>query len=721
MSRRFSLRGRIRKDLADPLFRNAYALLANALGTAALGFAYWVLAARLYSPTFVGASSALIASLLLASTVAQLNLGGALARFLPRAGPASSRLVFAAYGVCGTLAVVLALAASPWLSKMAADLGFGRRPAVFLITAAVGVWCIFALQDHILTGLRQAAWVPVENGVFGVLKIVLLVALASTLPDTGILVSWIAPMALLLLPVNALIFGRLLPRHSRAETAPEKLTARGIGRFVALDYLGALFNLAATQLLPVLVAARIGAEANGYFYVAWVVMLTLDFALVGLTSSLTVEGSREKDKLPELVGRFMPRLALGMAATGLMIFIAAPGILAIFGPEYAQNATLLLRLLAIGMLPRAVVVLWLGIARVRSQVTQIVAVQGAIAVLVLGLAALLIGNLNIAGVGVAYLVGQGTVALFLLPKLREVLAGRSGEATPVRRTPLRSLQEVSVVVPVRNAEALIDECLRSVTRARPAEIIVVDGLSTDRTLEIAGRYPVSIISDEGRGLPAARTLGAQAARTPYIALIDADIVLNDGDLQDLLDEFIEGGYVGLQGGLRSVPAPGYWSKALANHHRHGFSRSWFGVSLAIFQRDTLLAVGFDERFGSGEDIDLRLRLADMKARTAVSKVTSMHRFGPGFKLACGQWAADGAGLVRVMRKRGRRSYWLWGLPTVSAAWGIFNSILRLQPQWIPYFLCYWWGNHWSMAKELVRPADLPGEPARATRDRIGAG
>lgn len=66
---------RLKKDFKDPLFRNAHALLANALGTSLLGFLYWVLAARFYSPGLVGASSALIAALLLASTVAQLNLG----------------------------------------------------------------------------------------------------------------------------------------------------------------------------------------------------------------------------------------------------------------------------------------------------------------------------------------------------------------------------------------------------------------------------------------------------------------------------------------------------------------------------------------------------------------------------------------------------------------------------------------------------------------------
>ena len=39
-------------------------------------------------------------------------------------------------------------------------------------------WCVFSLQDAVLTGMRQAVWLPLENGVYGLAKIGLLVALA---------------------------------------------------------------------------------------------------------------------------------------------------------------------------------------------------------------------------------------------------------------------------------------------------------------------------------------------------------------------------------------------------------------------------------------------------------------------------------------------------------------------------------------------------------------
>jgi len=54
---------------------------------------------------------------------------------------------------------------------------------------------------------------------------------------------------------------------------------------------------------------------------------------------------------------------------------------------------------------------------------------------------------------------------------------------------------VSVVVISKNSGQTIGECLESVARNRPSEVIVVDGGSTDSTLEIAARYRERIIHD----------------------------------------------------------------------------------------------------------------------------------------------------------------------------------------------------------------------------------
>jgi len=263
------------------------------------------------------------------------------------------------------------------------------------------------------------------------------------------------------------------------------------------------------------------------------------------------------------------------------------------------------------------------------------------------------------------------------------------------------LEQLTVVVPVRNGEHWIERCLQSIADAQPAEIIVVDGLSTDRTVQLANARGLRILSDGGRGVALARVIGAEAARTRFVALIDVDVVLHDGALPALLDEFVRDGYTGLQAGLHSVSGKGYWGRALAHHHRSGRSKQWFGVVATIFERDTLLLHGLDERFTSGEDIDLRWRLQQAGAKLGVSRETVVeHRFDDTWQFAKGQWLADGHGLGRMVAVHGARSLLLLALPLAAAVRGAGLSLVRRQPRWLPYFACYCAYNYVGMFGEI---------------------
>lgn len=263
------------------------------------------------------------------------------------------------------------------------------------------------------------------------------------------------------------------------------------------------------------------------------------------------------------------------------------------------------------------------------------------------------------------------------------------------------LEQLTVIVPVRNGEHWIERCLQSIADAQPAEIIVVDGLSTDRTVQLASARGLRILSDGGRGVALARVIGAEAARTHFVALIDVDVVLHDGALQALLDEFVRDGYTGLQAGLHSVSGKGYWGRALAHHHRSGRSKQWFGVVATIFERDTLLLHGLDERFASGEDIDLRWRLRQAGAKLGVSCETVVeHRFDDTWQFAKGQWLADGHGLGRMVAVHGARSLLLLALPLAAAVRGAGLSLVRRQPRWLPYFACYCAYNYVGMFGEI---------------------
>jgi glycosyltransferase involved in cell wall biosynthesis len=266
-----------------------------------------------------------------------------------------------------------------------------------------------------------------------------------------------------------------------------------------------------------------------------------------------------------------------------------------------------------------------------------------------------------------------------------------------------SLPDLTVVVPVRNAEPFIVECLDGILSGGPAEVIVVDGMSSDRTLELARPYPVKVLSDEGRGVAAARLIGVEAAATEWIALVDVDVVLRPGDLASLLDEAREGAYTALQAGLESSSGPGYWGRALVQHHRSGRSKHWFGLVATVFDREAFLDSGLDAAFLSGEDIELRWRLERAGARIGVSSRTIVdHRFGDTFDFAVGQFLADGGGLARMASKHGWRAAPLLGLPFAAGARGVALSLMRREPQWIPYYATFVAYNWIGMTRQLAR-------------------
>jgi O-antigen/teichoic acid export membrane protein len=414
---------RLRSDLKDPLLRNGYALLLNVGVTSALGFLYWIVAARTYTAVHVGLSSTAVAVVqFLAGLAGQPSIANALTRFLPRAGPDATRLTVLAYGVAaGAGALVSALYVAATYLPLGVPVVLGQSWILALaLGASVVIWCVFALQDAALTGVRQAVWVPLENGLYGIGKIALLVALAPVTPEYGIVVSWFLPALVLLPPVNVLIFRRLLRRHPAAPT-PGHHDRRTVARFIGGDYLGSIFALAAVDLLPVLVVARLGAAATAYFYLPFLIVYSIELVAVNLGVSLTVEGALDRSRLAQVASSVLRRIGL-IVVPAVLVLLLVPGlVLSVYGPAYAAQSSDLLRLLALGVLAKTVTTISFSLARVERRVSRIALVQAVLFVLLMALSWALMGTMGLNGVGLAYLITQVVVAAAVLPSVLRML------------------------------------------------------------------------------------------------------------------------------------------------------------------------------------------------------------------------------------------------------------------------------------------------------------
>jgi len=97
------------------------------------------------------------------------------------------------------------------------------------------------------------------------------------------------------------------------------------------------------------------------------------------------------------------------------------------------------------------------------------------------------------------------------------------------------MQEISVVVLTKNSEKLLEDCLKSIVKNKPSEIIIIDGGSTDRTLEISKKYTNQIYHDV-RGVGLGRQLGAEKVNKDLIAYVDSDIILPEDFFHRMLLE-----------------------------------------------------------------------------------------------------------------------------------------------------------------------------------------
>jgi O-antigen/teichoic acid export membrane protein len=410
-------RSRLTDHARQPLLRNGYALVLSSGSTAVLGMVFWVLAARRFSVEEMGIGSALVASMTMLSTIAQLNLANVLARFLPGAGQHTGRVIawcsVATTAAAVAVGVVFIVGAPWWAPTLPFDTQ-DRRLDVWFLTALV-LWCLFVMQDGALSGLRQSDWVLAKNATFGVLKLVALLVPVIATSALGVFLAWTIPVVPILVAVGFLMVRRLVPAHvSRTASTDEPVTPGRLARFASLDYAVALVGTGLTSALPLVVLETSGAATAAYFTLAWSISYALYLISRGMATSLLVEGAGDTSRLAEYSLRTMTHTAWILTPLVAGTVLLAPLLMRLFGTAYAAEASTLLRLLALSALPSAVIVVYSAVERVRRRMLRLVLVTVAINLTALVLISALLRTHGLSGLGVAWLGIQTVAAVALL-------------------------------------------------------------------------------------------------------------------------------------------------------------------------------------------------------------------------------------------------------------------------------------------------------------------
>jgi len=193
----------------------------------------------------------------------------------------------------------------------------------------------------------------------------------------------------------------------------------------------------------------------------------------------------------------------------------------------------------------------------------------------------------------------------------------------------KSTPLVSIIMPILNEEKYLARCLQTVVEQDyppdKLEILVVDGLSDDRSREIVAefmtRFPqIKLLDNPKRSIPAAMNIGIRSAKGEVIVRVDGHCFLARDYVSQCLRHLQETGAANVGGPAWAI-GEGYVGEAipmaLGSPFGHGGSQFRYAqqeqyvdtVFLGAFRRDLFDQIGFyDEGLLCAEDYELNYRL-----------------------------------------------------------------------------------------------------------------
>jgi O-antigen/teichoic acid export membrane protein len=398
-----------------PLYKNAVYLIINSVLTGVVGLVFWILAARFYRAEDVGLASATISAMMLLALLSTLGLDYGLIRFLPDSGKDANAMVNSCLTINGLVSIIVAFIFIAGLGFWSPALLFLRHDPIYLSAFVIFTmsYTLFTLFSRVFIANRRAGFTLAQGVIFNLLRLPLVFILATFFATFGIFASW-GIAAAVSVGIGIIWFLTRVQAGYRPIPSIRIKVVNQMVRFSFANYIAALLWFAPSLILPMVVVNLVSAEANAYFYIAWAVTNVLSTIPVGTSLSLFAEGSHQEERLArDTIKSLKFTFSLVIPAL-LIIFLVGDKIMLIFGRDYSENATTLLQILILSLIPLSLNAIYFGIKRVQMKMKGVIALSAFIAVATLVLSWILLPRIGIQGAGWAWLASQGVVTLGII-------------------------------------------------------------------------------------------------------------------------------------------------------------------------------------------------------------------------------------------------------------------------------------------------------------------
>lgn len=394
-----------RSFIRDSFYRNSMYLLINMGVSTASGFLFVIICAHLFTQASFGYATSLLGALGLATAFANVGMNRTVVRFMGRSTNKSQDLVTNIVVISG-FSILTGIVLSHFFSS------FGLKhidPLVVIIfISTVFLISLKALFDSVFIAIRESSGTLIENSMFNAVRLLFPIFVIGS-GYIGIFSAQLAGV-ILAITVSVLLLRR---RHGFTFLVkPSRTSMDGKWRFALGSYTSDLVGGLPSNVLPIIVVARLGAVDGALWYVAMQIINVL----------LTVSGTVTQAMFAELanaegnINRFLKRASLSMYALliplSAAVFVLAPHILRLLHGNYVA-AEHVLRLMTIFALIGVANYISGSILQVYKKVLYLTVVNTANAAVVILYCLLFAHNLD--GIAIGWMLGEVVnLVLFVL-------------------------------------------------------------------------------------------------------------------------------------------------------------------------------------------------------------------------------------------------------------------------------------------------------------------
>ena len=406
------------------LFTTFAYLVAKQGAVAVIGLAYWAVVTHLFDARDVGLAAAAASTALLLAAFGALGIPLLLLAEIERID-AAERRVFFTTGNAIAMFVVLVMAVgtmslSPFLGKSLKIIGHDPATAVLFVVGSVAAMAGLTL-DGAAVGLHRGAAQLWRGSLSSILKLacVGVLVLVSTRTSAGLIFAWALALIIAFIVCMPMLG---LQRTPPGEGALSHRVAL-VRRFTTLSLQHHVLNLSISSvsfIVPLTATLLISPSQVAYFSAAYLLASTMLIIPYLLALSLFAERSGDPGLLHRHVRRTLPFALALIGAIVLVVEIAAPYALRIFGPAYAANGTTALRILILVGPAYVIKDHYVSICRAQQRMahgSKIMAIGTSVEVAGSALGGALWG---LTGICVGWAISASCEAMFLLPAVLRV-------------------------------------------------------------------------------------------------------------------------------------------------------------------------------------------------------------------------------------------------------------------------------------------------------------